>query len=84
MFMLLMKAMLSVEQILMPITIVKQLVLAAVSAVGIFIIAKGFGELGDALPAKDSSGIRNAVLQIIAGIIVAAMDVVLNMMGIAV
>lgn len=69
------------EDVLAPIKTLEQLALSVVSAVGVFVVIKGVIELSQALPARDSSGITTSILTIAGGIILIAIQIVLNVLG---
>lgn len=70
------------EQILQPINLLTELMLAVVSGIGIWMIIKAVPDFADGWMNKDGSGLRNAGMQIIGGLIVALIDPLLHWLGI--
>lgn len=80
----LMRALLtSADEILKPIVTLKTFFLAAVSLIGVFVVVKALMEMFDAINAKDSSGIRNSILQLIGGLVIAGISGFLAFLGIS-
>lgn len=71
----------SVDAVINPLIMVKTLVLAGVSAIGIIIIAVNVTHLSSALKDRDSSTVQTALLGIFGGFIMAAIGAVLAFLG---
>lgn len=73
----------SADAILKPIETLKQLLLSVVSLAGIFVVVKAIMELSDGIQAKDTSAIRQSVLQLAGGLMLALIGVTLTILGIS-
>lgn len=70
------------DSILQPVKILQTLFFAIIGLVGLFLIGKGVLELSTAIPQRDSTSIKEAILIIIGGILAAGMPVLLKFLGI--
>ena len=73
----------SAQEILEPLNVLKELVLAAVSVVGVFIIIKGITTFVDGLNGKDATAQKEGVFTIAGGLMLAAIGAILTWMGIS-
>lgn len=71
----------SVDAVLNPLNMVKALVLAGMSVIGVIIIAVNVMHLSSALKDRDSSTVQTALLGILGGLIMAAISAVLAFIG---
>lgn len=71
----------NVDAVLNPLIMVKTLVLAGISAIGVIIIAVNVMHLSSAIKERDSSSVQTALLGMFGGFIMAAIGVVLAFLG---
>lgn len=71
----------TVEQILQPFTIVKTLLVAAISAVGVIILIKNIASIGTSLQQQDSTGLSSALMGAAGGLIMAAAGILISLFG---
>lgn len=71
----------NVDAVLNPLNMVKALVLAGLSVIGVIIIAVNVMHLSSALKDRDSSTVQTALLGMFGGFIMAAISVVLAFLG---
>lgn len=70
-----------VEAVLNPLNMVKVLVLAGISTIGVIIIAVNAMHLSSAIKERDSSSVQTALLGMFGGFIMAAIGAVLAFLG---
>ncbi len=71
------------DAILQPVKMLQTLFFAIIAAVGMFLIGKGILELTTAIPQRDSTAIKEAVLYIVGGVIAAGISSVLTFLGLS-
>lgn len=70
------------EMVLKPINLLTELMMAGVSAYGVWIIIKAVPDITDGWSNKDDTGFRNAAMRFFGGLIIAALDPILHWLGV--